>query len=93
MVEAIIGDAQLTLGSMLDIQKDDIIILNRPADDTAILCVDGRDKFIGELGLHRFRKTVRVSEQIHTEHDDVKELLQSLEHQRQLKIQAFRGEN
>lgn len=92
-VEAIIGDAQLSLGSILDIKKDDIIILNRPADDTVILCVDGRDKFVGELGLHRFRKTVKVSEQIHTEHDDVKELLKSLEHERQLKIQAFRGES
>ncbi|MGP1561950.1 MAG: flagellar motor switch protein FliM [Helicobacteraceae bacterium] len=92
-VDAIIGDAELSLEEILDIKKDDIIILNRPADDTVVLCVDGRDKYIGELGLHRFRKTVKVSKQIHTEHDDVKELLKALEHERQLKIQAFRGEN
>ncbi len=92
-VEAIVGDAELTLGEMLEVKNDDIIILNRPADDTVILCVDGRDKFVGELGLHRFRKTVKVNKLIHTEHDDVKELLKSLEHERQLKIQAFKGES
>ncbi|MCV6608021.1 MAG: flagellar motor switch protein FliM [Campylobacterales bacterium] len=91
-VEAIVGDAYLTLAELLNIKKDDIIILDRPADDTVVLCIDGRDKFIGNLGLHRFRKTVKVKEVIHTEHDDVKGMLKDLESERQQKIQAFKGE-
>ncbi len=91
--EAIVGDAYLTLAELLNIETNDIIILNRPADDTVILCIDGRDKFVGSLGIHRFRKTVKVNEVIHTEHDDVKGMLKELEKERQQKIQAFKGEN
>ncbi|GHV02791.1 flagellar motor switch protein FliM [Campylobacterota bacterium] len=91
-VEAVIGDAKLTLRDLFDLKKDDILILNRPADDTAILCVDGEDKFIAHLGLSRFRKTVEVEEVIRTEHDDVKSILGRLEDERRRKILAFKGE-
>ena len=91
-VEAIIGDAQLTVREMFDLTEGDILILNRPADDTAILCVDGEDKFIARLGLSRFRKTVEVEQVIRTEHDDVKAILNRLEDERRRKIQAFKGE-
>lgn len=92
-LEAIIGDADLSLRQLLDVEKGDILILDRPADDTAILCIDGKDKFVADLGLKRFRKTVVVNEHIVTEHDDVKEVLGKLEAERQKKIQAFRGES
>ncbi|GHS87007.1 flagellar motor switch protein FliM [Campylobacterota bacterium] len=92
-VDAIIGDAKLTLRSMFDLKKGDILILNRPADDTAILCVDGEDKYIAKLGLNRFRKTVEVDEIVRTEHDDVKSVLRRLEEDRRKKIQAFKGES
>jgi flagellar motor switch protein FliM len=91
-VEAIIGDAKLTLRELFDLQRGDILILNRPANDTAILCVDGEDKFVAKLGLSRFRKTVEVEEIIRTEHDEVKEILTRLEEERRKKIQAFKGE-
>jgi flagellar motor switch protein FliM len=91
-IEAIIGDAKLTLRELFDLETDDILILNRPADDTAILCVDGEDKFVAKLGLSRFRKTVEVGEIIRTEHDDVKAILARLEEERRMKIQAFKGE-
>ncbi|MGE4296026.1 MAG: flagellar motor switch protein FliM [Campylobacterales bacterium] len=91
-IEAIIGDAQLTVREMFDLKEGDILILNRPADDTAILCVDGEDKFIARLGLSRFRKTVEVEQIIRTEHDDVKAILNRLEDERRRKIQAFKGD-
>ncbi|MDR0747028.1 MAG: flagellar motor switch protein FliM [Helicobacteraceae bacterium] len=92
IIEAIIGDANLTLRDLLELKTGDILILNRPADDTAILCVDGEDKFIAHLGLNRFRKTVEIEEIIRTEHDDVKSILRLLEDERRKKIQAFKGE-
>lgn len=91
-LEAIIGDAKLTIKDMFDLKSGDILILNRPADDTAVLCVDGEDKFVAKLGLNRYRKTVEVSEIIRTEHDDVKAILTRLEDERRKKIQAFKGE-
>ncbi|MDR2906337.1 MAG: flagellar motor switch protein FliM [Helicobacteraceae bacterium] len=91
-LDAIIGDAKLTLRSFFDLQRGDILILNRPADDTAILCIDGEDKFIARLGLNRFRKTVEIEELVRTEHDDVKSILSRLEDERRKKIQAFKGE-
>ncbi|MDR2151325.1 MAG: flagellar motor switch protein FliM [Helicobacteraceae bacterium] len=91
-LEAIIGDAKLTLRELFELKNGDILILNRPANDTAVLCIDGEDKFIAKLGLSRFRKTVEVEEAIRTEHDDVKEILARLEDERRKKIQAFKGE-
>jgi len=80
------------LRDLLDIETGDVIILNRPADDTVILCVDGRDKYEAELGLNRYRKTVKINKVLKTEHDLVKDTLSKLEENRRQKIQAFRGE-
>ena len=91
-LEAMIGDAQLSVKEMLELKEGDMLILNRPADDTAVLCVDGEDKFVAKLGLSRYRKTVEVEKVIRTEHDDVKVILGRLEEERRRKIQAFKGE-
>lgn len=91
-VDAIIGDADMSLRELLDVETGDVIILNRPADDTVILCVDGRDKYEAELGLNRYRKTVKINKILKTEHDTVKDTLSKLEENRRQKIQAFRGE-
>jgi len=90
-LDAILGDATLSLDELLNIEKHDVIVLNRPADDTVILSVDGKDKYIADLGLNRFRKTVKITQLIRTEHDDVKDILHHLEDERRQKVRAFGG--
>jgi len=92
-LEAIIGHANLTMQEILDIEEGDIIRLDRSADDTAILSVDGKEKFIAQIGVHRYRKSAKVIEILKTEHDEVKEVLEKIEEARKNKIYMLEEES
>lgn len=81
-VAAMLGETKLNMHEILDLEVGDIVRLDRPADDTVIINVDGREKFLASIGLHRYRKTIEVKEMIKTEKDQVKEILEMLETQR-----------
>ena len=89
-VEANLGESELTLRDILDLDSGDIIRLNTPADDTVILSIDGKDRFKGEIGLRRFRKSVQITEIIETEKDEVKRILEKLEQKRKEKISGVK---
>jgi flagellar motor switch protein FliM len=89
-VEANLGESELTLRDVLELSSGDIIRLNTPADDTVILSIDGKDRFKGEIGLRRFRKSIKVTEIIETEKDEVKRILEKLEQQRKEKISGVK---
>ena len=83
---AFLGGAELTLRELLSVEKGDIIRLDRPADDKAVINADGKDRFIGKIGLKRFRKSIEVTEILVGEHEEVKELLGKIEQERRAKI-------
>jgi flagellar motor switch protein FliM len=89
-VEANLGESELTLRDVLELSSGDIIRLNTPADDTVILSIDGKDRFKGEIGLRRFRKSIKITEIIDTEKDEVKRILEKLEQQRKEKISGVK---
>jgi flagellar motor switch protein FliM len=92
-MEAILGHANLSMREILDIEKGDIIRLDRTADDTVILRVDGKEKFIANIGVHRYRKSVKVVEILKTEHDEVKEILEKIEESRKNKLYMVEEES
>ena len=85
-LNAFLGSAELSLRELLSLEKGDIVRLDRPADDKAVINADGKDRFIGKIGLKRFRKSIEVTEILVGEHDEVKELLQKIEQERRAKI-------
>ncbi len=85
-VSAYLGEAELTLRELLSLKEGDILRLDRPADDTAVINADGKDRFIGKIGLRRFRKSLEVTELIVDEKDEVKEILQQIEQERRAKL-------
>lgn len=85
-VSASIGSANLSLKEVLDLQIGDIIRLDRKADDTVLVAIDGQNKFLAKIGLQRYRKTIEIKEHIKTEKDKVKEILEMLEIQRKNRI-------
>jgi len=91
-LEAVLGYAELTMEQVLDLQVGDIIKLDRPANDTVIVKVDGREKFIAEIGIRRYRRTIKIKEILRTEHDEIKEILQKLQQKRKEKIEKIAGE-
>lgn len=91
-VAAVLGETKLTMREILDLEVGDIVRLDRPADDTVIINVDGREKFLASIGLHRYRKTIEVKEMIKTEKDQVKEILEMLEMQRKSRANEIEEE-
>ncbi len=86
IVSGYLGNATLTLKEVLDLQVGDIVRLDRAADDTILVSVDGRERYIATIGLQRYRKTLQIQEVIKTEKDQVKEVLEMLEAQRKNRI-------
>ncbi|MBU1659702.1 flagellar motor switch protein FliM [bacterium] len=85
-VEANLGDAELTMRDVLDLKVDDILRLSSAADDIVTVCIDGKDRFRGQIGLRRFRKSIQITEIINTEKDAVKRALENFELLRRDKI-------
>ncbi len=86
-VEAFIGNTNLTLKEVLDLQVGDMIRLNETANNEVVVCIDGREKYRAMIGLQRFRKSIKIQNEILTEKDKVKEILEMLETQRKNKLE------
>ncbi len=91
-LEAVLGYAKLNMKEVLELEVGDIIKLDRAADDTALVKVDGREKFIADFGVKRYRKCIKIKEKLKTEHDEVKEILEYLELKRKQKLEQITGE-
>jgi len=85
-VEANLGGAELTLRDVLELKTGDVLRLSSPANDMVTVSVDGKDRFSGEIGLRRFRKSIHIKEMIDTEKDAVKRALENFEQLRHDKI-------
>ena len=89
-LEANLGNADLTLGDVLELQTGDVLRLSSAADDIVTVSVDGKERFRGEIGLRRFRKSISITEIIDTEKDAVKRALENLEEQRKVKLSGVK---
>ena len=89
-IEANLGDADLTMGDILELQIGDVLRLSTAANDIVTVAVDGKERFRGEIGLRRFRKSIQITEIIDTEKDAVKRALESFEKQRHDKISGVK---
>jgi len=85
-VEASLGTTDLTMADILSLQVGDVLRLASAADDIVTVSVDSKERFRGEIGLRRFRKSIQITEVIQTEKDAVKRALESFEKQRHEKI-------
>lgn len=92
-VTAMLGGTNLSLKEVLDLSVGDIIRLDRAADDTVIISVDDREKFLANIGLHRYHKIFEVRELIKTEKDQVKEILEMLEAQRKTRADEMQDDD
>jgi len=85
-VEVNLGYAELTLQELLEIEEGDILRLNLPANDVVSVSVDGKERFVAQMGLRRFRKSVQITQMIDTEKDAVKRALKEFEMKRKARI-------
>jgi len=90
-VEANLGEAELTLGDVLELQINDVLRLTNPANDIVNISIDGKDRFKGKIGLKRFRKSIEITEIVDTEKDAVKRALENFENQRHEKLSGVKN--
>ncbi|QOY55446.1 flagellar motor switch protein FliM [Candidatus Sulfurimonas marisnigri] len=90
-VQAMLGRTEISLRELLELQNGDIVRLTSSADDIVTLSVDGKDRFKGQIGLRRFRKSIQITEIIDTEKDAVKRALENFETSRQEKISGVKA--
>lgn len=90
--EAILGKAMISVNEFLNLEVGDILRLDRPADDKAIVTIDKKDVFLAQIGLHRFRKTIKIEQLIRTDKDEIKSILEEFEEERKTKALAFQND-
>jgi flagellar motor switch protein FliM len=77
-LEAYLGSAKVTLKDILELDIGDIIKLSGGTDDGVTVSVNGKDRFIGDIGVRRHRKSLKIREKVFDEQDDLKELLEEI---------------
>jgi flagellar motor switch protein FliM len=92
VVEAMLGSVEIELSKLLSLKKGDIIIFDKPANDEVIVRVDGKNKFIAEIGSKRYRKTIKIKYIMETEKDFTKHILEELEKERARKLTDMKKE-
>ncbi|EAI2145092.1 flagellar motor switch protein FliM [Campylobacter lari] len=80
--EAMLGKTFINVNEFLDLKQGDILKLDRSADDKAIVAIDKKEVFLAQVGLHRFRKSIKILELIKTDKDEIKEMLEKYEDER-----------
>lgn len=87
--EVLLGKTFINVDEFLNLQEGDILRLDREADDKAVVSIDKKDVFLAQIGLHRFRKSVKIIELIRTDKDEIKEILEKYEEERLAKASVY----
>ncbi|CAM4149222.1 flagellar motor switch protein FliM [Campylobacter armoricus] len=87
--EAMLGKTFINVNEFLDLKQGDILKLDRSADDKAIVAIDKKEVFLAQVGLHRFRKSIKILELIKTDKDEIKEMLERYEDERRAKANSY----
>ncbi|MBE3609349.1 flagellar motor switch protein FliM [Campylobacter californiensis] len=89
LYEAILGQAVVSVNEFLNLKEGDILRLDRGADDKAIVCIDKKEVFLAEVGLHRFRKSIKIEKLIRSDKDEIKSILEHYEEERKAKLMEY----
>ncbi|CAD7287826.1 Flagellar motor switch protein FliM [Campylobacter majalis] len=89
LYEAILGKAVISVNEFLNLKEGDILRLDRGADDKAIVSIDKKEVFLAEVGLHRYRKSIKIEQLIRSDKDEIKNILEKYEEERKAKLLAY----
>ena len=93
LYEAILGKSVVSVNEFLNLKEGDILRLDRSANDKAIVTIDKKEVFLAEVGLHRFRKSIRIEELIRSDKDEIKNILEQYEEERRAKLMSTEHED
>ena len=77
-VEAFVGTAMVSLRDILELESGDMLKLDRGIDDGVEVTINGKERFVADVGVKRHRKSLRIREKIFGEADELKEILEEI---------------
>ncbi|OQX74858.1 MAG: flagellar motor switch protein FliM [Campylobacteraceae bacterium 4484_4] len=92
LTEAILGETDLSIREILDLEVGSVIRLDRPATNKAVITIDKKEIFEAKMGIHNHRKTLQISRVIESDKDEIKEILRKYEEDRLQKLQRIKRE-
>lgn len=90
LYEAILGKTVISVNEFLNLEVGDILRLDRNADDKAIVCIDKKEVFLAQIGIHRFSKSIKLEQLIRTDRDEIKAILEQYEEERKAKLMSYK---
>lgn len=90
LYEAILGKTVISVNEFLNLEVGDILRLDRNADDKAIVCIDKKEVFLAQIGIHRFSKSIKLEQLIKTDRDEIKAILEQYEEERKAKLMSYK---
>lgn len=60
VVEGVLAETTITLHDLMTMSEGDLIVTEKPATRPAVLCVEGRKKFLANVGEHRGARALKV---------------------------------
>jgi flagellar motor switch protein FliM len=64
LTTAILAETTITLGDLLNMAPGDLIVTDKPASAAAVLTIEGRKKFLANLGQFKGKRALKVSRAI-----------------------------
>lgn len=61
VVEGVLAESTITLQDLLTMAEGDLIMTERAADQPAVLCVEGRKKFLANVGEHKGARALKIT--------------------------------
>ena len=89
-MDAILGETEMSMRRLLDLQVGDIITFRQKADDKALIMVHNKAKFIAKVGYSKYKKLIKIEEIIMSEKDETKSILKELEIIRNEKLNSMK---
>jgi flagellar motor switch protein FliM len=60
-MRAFLVQTTMRLNELLSLQVGDVITTEKPSDRDALIQVEGRNKFLGQVGLFRGNRAIRIT--------------------------------
>ncbi len=91
-LEAMLGNATVSIRELLELEVGDVIKLNTPASEKAMVTIDNKEVFEAQIGVHRHHKTVKLTRIARNDKDEIKEILKQHEEQKRQRLEQLKKE-
>ncbi len=92
LAETILGTTEISLKKILELKKGDIIKLKEHQSNSAKILVDDKMLFEATMGIKNSQKSVKITEKIDNDQDEVKEKLKYFEIERHKMLEKRKKE-